>query len=169
NSGGFYRTLTMALLEAGIDYKDEAAALDFCKKQKIEYTKEGHFILNGKDVTDHLHDDNVTANTSQVSANVEIRHYVNELMREITKIIVYPHLTWVLDPIISSASWFMKRANLESGCSRIAICPLLAAEETSIYSLGMIDTLGYPRASANLFCSLVSQGSTRVNTVLTRS
>ena len=85
NSGGFYRTLTMALLEAGIDYKDEAAALDFCKKQKIEYTKEGHFILNGKDVTDHLHDDQVTANTSQVSANVEIRHYVNELMREITK------------------------------------------------------------------------------------
>ena len=85
NSGGFYRTLTMAMLEAGIDYKDESATLDFCKKQKIEYTKEGHFILNGKDVTSHLHDDVVTANTSQVSAIVEIRHLVNDLMREITK------------------------------------------------------------------------------------
>jgi len=85
NSGGFYRTLTLAVLEAGIDYKDEAATLDFCYKQKIEYTKEGHFILNGKDVTDHLHDDVVTANASQVSAIVEVRHLVNELMRSITK------------------------------------------------------------------------------------
>ena len=85
NSGGFYRTLTMAVLDAGIDYKDEAATLDFCKKQKIEYTKEGHFILNGKDVTAHLHDDRITNNASQVSAIVEIRHLVNDLMREITK------------------------------------------------------------------------------------
>ena len=69
----------------GIDYKDEAATLDFCRKQKIEYTKEGHFILNGTDVTAHLHDDRVTANASQVSSIVEIRHLVNDLMREITK------------------------------------------------------------------------------------
>ena len=85
NSGGFYRTLTMAVLDAGVDYKDEKATLEFCRKQKIEYTKEGHFILNGTDVTDHLHDDRVTANTSQVSSIVEIRHLVNDLMREITK------------------------------------------------------------------------------------
>ena len=85
NSGGFYRALTMAVLEAGVDYKDEKVTLEFCKKQKIEYTKEGHFILNGTDVTAHLHDDQVTANTSQVSAIVEVRHLVNTLMREITK------------------------------------------------------------------------------------
>jgi cytidylate kinase/small subunit ribosomal protein S1 len=85
NSGGFYRTLTLAVIKAGIDYKDEKATLEFCKKQKIEYTKESHFILNGTDVTAHLHDDEVTANASQVSAIVEIRHLVNDLMREITK------------------------------------------------------------------------------------
>jgi len=85
NSGGFYRTLTLAVLKAGIDYTDEKATLEFCKKQKIEYTKESHFILNGTDVTAHLHDDEVTANASQVSAIVEIRHLVNDLMREITK------------------------------------------------------------------------------------
>ncbi len=84
NSGGFYRTLTMALLDAGIDITNEAAVLDFCKKQNIEYTKESHFILNGKDVTAHLHDDRVTANTSQVSSIVEVRHLVNDLMRKIT-------------------------------------------------------------------------------------
>ena len=85
NSGGFYRTLTMAVLDGGIDYKDEKATIDFCKKQKIEYTKDNHFILNGKDVTEHLHDDRITANASQVSSIVEIRHLVNDLMREITK------------------------------------------------------------------------------------
>ncbi len=84
NSGGFYRTLTMALLDAGIDITNEAAVLDFCKKQTIEYTKESHFILNGTDVTAHLHDDRVTANTSQVSSIVEVRHLVNDLMRKIT-------------------------------------------------------------------------------------
>lgn len=84
NSGGFYRTLTMALLDAGIDISSEAAVLDFCKKQKIEYTKESHFILNGTDVTSHLHDDRVTASTSQVSSIVEVRHLVNDLMRKIT-------------------------------------------------------------------------------------
>lgn len=84
NSGGFYRTLTMALLDAGIDIKDEKAVLDLCKKQNIEYTKESHFILNGTDVTAHLHDDRVTANTSQVSSIVEVRHLVNDLMRKIT-------------------------------------------------------------------------------------
>ncbi len=84
NSGGFYRTLTMGLLDAGIDIKDEKAVLDFCKKQQIEYTKESHFILNGTDVTAHLHDDRVTANTSQVSSIIEVRHLVNDLMRKIT-------------------------------------------------------------------------------------
>ena len=85
NSGGFYRALTIALLDAGIDCKDEAAAVDFCKKQKLEYTKESHFILNGTDVTAHLHDDRVAKNVAQVSAIIPLRHYVNDLMREITK------------------------------------------------------------------------------------
>ena len=85
NSGGFYRTLTIAILDAGVDYSDEAKTIEFCKQQKIEYTKESHFILNGTDVTAHLHDDRVAKNVAQVSAIVPLRHYVNDLMREITK------------------------------------------------------------------------------------
>ena len=85
NSGGFYRTLTIAILDAGIDYNDEEKTLEFCKKQKIEYTSESHFILNGKDVTAHLHDDRVAKNVAQVIAIIPVRHFVNDLMREITK------------------------------------------------------------------------------------
>ena len=29
NSGGFYRTLTIAILDAGIDYSDEAKTVEF--------------------------------------------------------------------------------------------------------------------------------------------
>ena len=85
NSGGFYRTLTIAILDAGVDYSDEDKTIEFCRNQKIEYTADSHFILNGNDVTAHLHDDRVAKNVAQVSAIVSIRHLVNDLMREITK------------------------------------------------------------------------------------
>ncbi len=85
NSGGFYRAFTIAILDAGIDYSDEEKTVEFCKKQKLEYTKESHFILNGTDVTAHLHDDRVAKNVAQVSAIVPLRHLVNDLMRTITK------------------------------------------------------------------------------------
>ena len=85
NSGGFYRAFTIAILDGGIDYSKEDETVEFCKKQKLEYTKDSHFILNGVDVTAHLHDDRVAKNVAQVSAIVPLRHYVNDLMREITK------------------------------------------------------------------------------------
>lgn len=85
NSGSFYRALTMALNEAGenIDLSDTEKVIDFCKKQKLDY-KNSHLILNGNDVEPHLHDDSVSARVAQVSSIVEIRHLVNERMREIT-------------------------------------------------------------------------------------
>lgn len=85
NSGGFYRTLTIAILDAGVDYNDEEKTIEFCRNQKIEYTADSHFILNGNDVTAHLHDDRVAKNVAQVSAIIPVRHFVNDLMREITK------------------------------------------------------------------------------------
>ena len=85
NSGGFYRTLTIAILDAGVDYSDEDKTIEFCRNQKIEYTADSHFILNGNDVTAHLHDDRVAKNVAQVSAIIPVRHFVNDLMREITK------------------------------------------------------------------------------------
>lgn len=84
NSGSFYRALTMAILDNNIDYNDQKLAAEFARKQKLEYVN-SRLILNGVDVNDHLHDDRISANASPVSANVEIRHYVNEVMREITK------------------------------------------------------------------------------------
>jgi len=83
NSGSFYRALTLALLNGGIDLKDEKAVLDFCKKQKLEY-KDSHLILNGTDVESRLHEDAVSENSAKVSASPEIRHLVNARLHEIT-------------------------------------------------------------------------------------
>lgn len=84
NSGSFYRGLTLSLLENYIDLNDEEKILEFCKKQNLNY-ENGRLVLNGVDVEDHLHDDNVSKNVAQISAIVEIRHLVNDKMKEITK------------------------------------------------------------------------------------
>ena len=84
NSGSFYRALTLALLDSSVDLQSKVDVIDFCKKQLLEY-KNSHLFLNGEDVESHLHDDRVSANVAQLSAIVEIRHLVNQRMREITE------------------------------------------------------------------------------------
>lgn len=84
NSGGFYRAFTLSLIKNKIDWTDEKSTVDWCKKQKIEY-KNGDFLLNGTDVTAHLHDDEVTSAVAKISAIIPLRHLVNDMMRETTK------------------------------------------------------------------------------------
>jgi len=84
NSGSFYRALTLALLDNGIDLADDKAIVDFAKKQKLDYIN-ARLFLNDVDVDDKLHSDKVDANVSRVSSIVALRHFVNERMREITQ------------------------------------------------------------------------------------
>lgn len=84
NSGSFYRGLTLAILEAGIDISDKNAVIEFCKKQELGYVN-SHLILNGVDVESRLHEDAVSANASPVSAIPEVRHIVNDKLHEVTK------------------------------------------------------------------------------------
>ena len=84
NSGSFYRALTLALLDAKVDLDDEAAVVDFAKKQKLDY-KGSHLILNGDDVEELLHQDKVDASVSKVSSILAIRQLVNDRMRQIVK------------------------------------------------------------------------------------
>lgn len=84
NSGSFYRALTLAILEAGIDIKNPEAVIEFCKKQKLDYVN-SHLILNGVDVESRLHEDQVSANASPVSAIPQVRHIVNARLHEIVK------------------------------------------------------------------------------------
>ncbi len=84
NSGSFYRALTLALLDAGINLDETEKVMDFVKKQRLDYV-DARLILNGKDVDDLLHQDRVDAHVSKVSSIVDLRHFVNARMREIVK------------------------------------------------------------------------------------
>lgn len=84
NSGSFYRALTLAALDAGINIDDTDSMMEFAGKQKLDYVN-AHLFLNGKDIDDLLHQDKVDANVSKVSSIVPLRHLVNDRMREIVK------------------------------------------------------------------------------------
>lgn len=84
NSGSFYRGLTLALLNAKIDVKNQDEVIEFCKAQKLEYIN-SHLVLNGDDVEDKLHMDEVSALAAPVSAIPEVRHIVNSKLHEVTK------------------------------------------------------------------------------------
>lgn len=84
NSGSFYRGITLALLRAEIDLKDEQKVLDFARGLNLDYVN-SHLFLEGEDVEDLLHTDQVDAHAAQVSAIVPLRHIVNEKIREVTK------------------------------------------------------------------------------------
>ena len=84
NSGSFYRGITLALLRAGIDLKDEQKVLDFARGLNLDYVN-SHLFLEGEDVEDLLHTDQLDAHAAQVSAIVPLRHIVNEKIREVTK------------------------------------------------------------------------------------
>ncbi|MBR7064569.1 MAG: 30S ribosomal protein S1 [Treponema sp.] len=84
NSGGFYRALTIALLDNNMIDKTDSEKIAFCKNQKLGF-KNSHIMLNETDVEHRLHDDKVSSQVASLSAIPEIRHIVNDVMREITK------------------------------------------------------------------------------------
>ena len=84
NSGSFYRALTLALIDAGVNIDDSNAVMAFAVKQNLDYVN-ARLILNGKDVEDLLHQDKVDSNVSRVSSIVELRHFVNDRIRQIVK------------------------------------------------------------------------------------
>ncbi len=84
NSGSFYRAITLSVLDAGINADDEKAVIEHARSLTLDYV-DSRLILNGKDVDDSLHQDRVDALVSRVSSIVEVRHLVNDRMRELVK------------------------------------------------------------------------------------
>ena len=84
NSGSFYRGITLSLLRSGIDLENHQEIIAHAQKLDIDYVNSRLFI-NGEDVEDSLHTDQVDAHTAQVSSIIPLRHIVNEKIRHITK------------------------------------------------------------------------------------
>lgn len=84
NSGNFYRAITLSLLRSKIDLSCENDVIAHAESLNLDYSN-GRLILNGEDVEDILHTDEIDANASKVSSIVKIRHIVNDKIRIITK------------------------------------------------------------------------------------
>ncbi|MDR1024648.1 MAG: 30S ribosomal protein S1 [Treponema sp.] len=85
NSGNLYRALALDCLRQGIHPDQEDAALARARAARIRYLPGGRVLLEGEDVTDSLHTDEIDTYTAPFSAIVPIRHLVNNLVREIAR------------------------------------------------------------------------------------
>ena len=84
NSGNLYRTITLGCLRAGIDPVNSEKVLEFAKKCDISY-KNDRVFLNGEDITDSLHTDEIDKWSAPLSAIVPVRHVVNDIIRSISQ------------------------------------------------------------------------------------
>lgn len=83
NSGNFYRAITFSALHNGVDPEDERKIIDEAKRCSLSLEK-GKMHLNGIDIEDELHTDAVDRWVAEHSAIVEVRHVVNEKLREVS-------------------------------------------------------------------------------------
>ena len=84
NSGKLYRAVTLGCLRANIDTSDSGKVIEFAKNAKISYKKTQVF-LDGEDVTDLLHTDEIDRHSAPLSAIVPVRHIVNDLIRTLAQ------------------------------------------------------------------------------------
>ena len=82
NSGKLYRAITWGCLKAGVSPGNDEEVLAFARSAKIDYADD-RVILNGEDVTDSLHTDEVDKWAAPLSANVPVRHVVNDFVKAI--------------------------------------------------------------------------------------
>ena len=81
NSGKLYRAITLGCIRAKIDLQNSEKVIEFAQNINIFYKKDQVF-LNGEDVTNLLHTDEIDKYSSPLSAIVPVRHIVNALIRQ---------------------------------------------------------------------------------------
>jgi small subunit ribosomal protein S1 len=82
NSGNLYRAVTLGCLRNGISPAEPEQALEYTKMVRIGYLGTS-VLLDGEDVTELLHTDEIDKNAAPLSAIVPIRHVINDLIRKI--------------------------------------------------------------------------------------
>ena len=82
DTGATYRCLALACIENKIDYKEENKVVDLLKKINIDFDKNGHAFLNGKDVSERIRDKDVTSVVSPISSIIKVREILVDLQRK---------------------------------------------------------------------------------------
>ena len=82
NSGNFYRAVTLKLLRKGISPENQEEVVRIAENTDIT-VNDGRVFMDGEDVEDLLHCDEVDAVVAPVSAIVGVRLVVNNLLRRL--------------------------------------------------------------------------------------
>lgn len=87
DSGSIYRSGCIFILRNNISLDDVEKLADVFRNLNIEVKENGmpRFIVNGEDLTDHLHDSEVTSIVPQISAIKQVREAVKEIQYRLVK------------------------------------------------------------------------------------
>ena len=82
DTGAMYRAVALAVLQADVDETDAAAVAAVADSTRLEIPESG-LVLNGTDVSETIRTPEVTAVSSVVAANPDVRRRLVEMQREI--------------------------------------------------------------------------------------
>ena len=80
DTGAYYRAATLAVIEAGADPRNEDGVVEVVSKARFAQ-ESGHMFLDGRDVSDEIRGEEVTAAVSAVSAHPGVRRLLVEEQR----------------------------------------------------------------------------------------
>jgi small subunit ribosomal protein S1 len=85
NSGNLYRAVTLGCLRRGLRPEQAEEVLAYAQSARIRYLPEGRILLEGEDVTDLLHSDEIDQYAAPFSAVTALRRLINDLIRGIAR------------------------------------------------------------------------------------
>lgn len=84
NTGAMYRSVALAMSEAGVDPNDEAGLKDFCSKAGLDYDFDaGRIIVNGKDYSSQIKSEKAGSLASKASAKPPVRELLVAFQRRL--------------------------------------------------------------------------------------
>ncbi len=84
NSGSFYRAITWAVLQKGIDIKNSTEIIKTAAECDIKLNN-SRIILNNQDIEDYLHTDQIDKWVAQLSVIIPVREIVNNIIKKIAR------------------------------------------------------------------------------------
>lgn len=85
DTGAMYRAFTLAVIEHGLDPKDEVASNSLIGKIKIGFNEKNHITLDDRDVNDRVRDNDIADNVSYIASYKEIRLHLVDIQRDLAK------------------------------------------------------------------------------------
>lgn len=85
DTGAMYRAFTLAVIEKGLNPESEEESDSLIGKIDISFSDDGKVLLDGRDVSSEIREQNVASNVSYIASYKNIRLFLVDLQRKIAK------------------------------------------------------------------------------------